>query len=71
MERLGITFGDLPLYRHFWKHTPHIQSPLHYISMMSLTFEMANLDFAPMYGQSFAPFGDIDSAGLMANYSQR
>ena len=66
MERLGVKFGDCPLYRHFWKHTPHIQSPLHYISMMSLTFEMANLDFAPMYGKSFSQAGDAESAGLMA-----
>lgn len=66
MQRLGIKFGDLPLYRHFWKHIPYIQSPLHYISMMSLTFEMANLDFAPLYGQSFARAGDAESARLMA-----
>jgi uncharacterized ferritin-like protein (DUF455 family) len=66
MERLGIQFGDLPLYRHFWRFVPHLNSPLHYISMMSLTFEMANLDFAPMYGKSFAHFGDQESAALMA-----
>ncbi len=65
MERLGVQFGDLPLYRHFWKHTPYIQSPLHYISMMSLTFEMANLDFAPLYGRSFAHAGDQEAARLM------
>lgn len=66
MERLGIHFGDLPLYRHFWRFTPYLQSPLHYVSMMSLTFEMANLDFAPLYGKSFAHFGDKESASLMA-----
>lgn len=66
MERLGIRFGDMPLYRHFWMHTPHITSPLHYISTMSLTFEMANLDFAPMYGRSFAHFGDAAAAEIMA-----
>lgn len=66
MEGLGIKFGDLPLYRHFWTHTPYITSPLHYVSTMSLTFEMANLDFAPMYGKSFAHFGDTESAQLMA-----
>ncbi len=27
---------------------------------------MANLDFAPMYGKSFAHFGDSEAAGLMA-----
>lgn len=66
MERLGVQFGDLPLYRHFWKHTPYIQSPIHYVSMISLTFEMANLDFAPMYGKSFAHYGDLEAAELMA-----
>lgn len=69
MERLsafGVAFGDLPLYRHFWTHTPHITSPLHYISMMSLTFEMANLDFAPLYGKIFFNAGDEESAALMA-----
>ena len=66
MLRLGIRFGDLPLYKHFWNHTPYITSPLHYVSMMSLTFEMANLDFAPMYGKSFLKHGDPESAELMA-----
>lgn len=66
MSQLGIQFGDLPLYKHFWKHTPHITSPIHYISLMSLTFEMANLDFAPMYGKSFLHYGDTESAELMA-----
>jgi uncharacterized ferritin-like protein (DUF455 family) len=66
MEELGLKFGDLPLYRHFWAHTPHITSPLHYVSMMNLTFEMANLDFAPIYGKSFLTHGDKDSAELMA-----
>lgn len=65
MKRLGIQFGDCPLYRHFWKHTPHILSPLHYVSMMSLTFEMANLDFAPIYRKSFLHAGDLESAELM------
>lgn len=62
---LGVRFGDMPLYRHFWTYTPHLRSPLEYISVMSLTFEMANLDFAPMYGQSFARAGDESSAALM------
>lgn len=65
MEALGLKFGDLPLYRHFWAHVPHLTCPIRYISVMSLTFEMANLDFAPLYGKSFARFGDEQSAALM------
>jgi uncharacterized ferritin-like protein (DUF455 family) len=65
MEEMGLKFGDLPLYRHFWSHVPFLTSPLRYISVMSLTFEMANLDFAPLYGKSFAKVGDEASAKLM------
>ncbi|MFI5334635.1 MAG: DUF455 family protein [Chlamydiales bacterium] len=65
MRELGLKFGDLPLYKHFWSHVPFLTSPLHYVSVMSLTFEMANLDFAPMYGRSFARHGDEASSDLM------
>jgi len=65
MEALGLKFGDLPLYRHFWAQVPHLTCPIRYVSVMSLTFEMANLDFAPMYGNSFARAGDKLSAALM------
>lgn len=66
LEALGLKFGDLPLYRHFWSATPHLKNPLQYISVMSLTFEMANLDFAPIYGAHFARHGDMGSSELMA-----
>jgi len=65
LEAFGIAFGDLPLYRHFWAYTPFLTTPEEYVSVMSLTFEMANLDFAPLYGASFAKAGDAASAQLM------
>jgi uncharacterized ferritin-like protein (DUF455 family) len=65
MERLGLKFGDLPLFKHFWKQTEYLTSPVDYISMMSLTLEMANLDFAPHYGASFKRNDDLESYELM------
>ena len=65
LKALGVNFGDLPLYRHFWCHTPYLTTPISYVSVMSLTFEMANLDFAPMYGKAFEQHGDMASAALM------
>lgn len=65
MEAFGLKFGDLPLYKHFWAYVPHLTCPIRYVSVMSLTFEMANLDFAPMYGKSFERVGDTESAALM------
>jgi uncharacterized ferritin-like protein (DUF455 family) len=73
MERLkglGVQFGDLPLYRHFWSYVPHLTTPLKYVSMMSLTFEMANLDFAPYYGDAFRSHGDALSEKLMQTIFQ-
>lgn len=66
MAQMGLTFGDLPLFKHFWNHVPYLSSPARYVSVMSLTFEMANLDFAPLYGRAFTTFGDHESAALMA-----
>lgn len=65
MEEMGLRFGDFALYKHFWAHTPFLTTPIRYLSVMSLTFEMANLDFAPLYGKSFARCGDTQSAALM------
>ncbi|NBO23863.1 MAG: DUF455 family protein [Chlamydiae bacterium] len=65
LEEMGLKFGELPLYKHFWKHIPYLTSIENYLSMMSLTFEMANLDFAPLYRDSFLRHNDVDSANLM------
>ncbi len=60
LQAMGVRFGDMPLYRHFWAYVPHLTCPIRYLSVMSLTFEMANLDFAPQYGESFAKAGDAE-----------
>jgi len=65
LNELGMAFGDLPLYKHFWAYTPYMRTPQEYIGAMSLTFEMANLDFAPLYGAAFFENGDFKSAELM------
>lgn len=65
IQELGGEFGSLPLFRHFWVQTQYIHSPLHYVSTMPLTLEMANLDFAPIYGKAFLQAGDELSADLM------
>jgi len=65
LEELGIPFGSFPLYRHFWSLTPHMTTPRKFVSIMNLTLEMANLDFAPHYRSVFAKAGDLKSAALM------
>lgn len=62
---MGTSLGDEPLNGRFWNLTPHLKTPLEYVSVMHLTLEMANLDFAPHYGASFQRNGDLLSAKLM------
>lgn len=62
---MGMRFGDEPLNGHFWKLTPHLKTPMQYLSSIHLTLEMANLDFAPHYGASFGRHGDHASSQLM------
>lgn len=65
LDRFGMDLRDAPLYRHFWSYTPYLKTPEQYISVMSLSFEMANLDYAPFYGAAFNQVGDKEAASLM------
>jgi len=65
LKNLNLSFEDLPHFRHFWSYTPFMTTPLRYVSLMSLTFENANLDFAPTYGAAFKKYDDAASANLM------
>jgi uncharacterized ferritin-like protein (DUF455 family) len=65
LKEMGVEFGDLPLYKQFWRYTNHFTSPIEYVSIMSLTLEMANLDHAPFFGSAFQKAGDDRSFNLM------
>ena len=70
LSAMGVEFGDLPLYKHFWSYTPFLKDPMQFVSVMNLTLEMANLDFAPTYRASFLKHGDFESAALMERILQ-
>lgn len=65
LARFNCKLGDMPLYKHFWKLTPFMTDISKYVSITSLTLEMANLDFAPYYGALFDKSGDHESSALM------
>lgn len=65
LKAFGCEIDSLPFNGHFWKYTKLMTTPLEFVSIMHLTLEMANLDFAPHYGSSFEKHGDIESAHLM------
>jgi uncharacterized ferritin-like protein (DUF455 family) len=68
LQRLGecgIEFGQFPVSGYFWKMLAGMQTPLDYVSGLSLTFEQANLDFAADFARRFAAVGDQESARLL------
>ena len=65
IRALGFEFGDLPINDHFWRCAPELTTELKFVSAINLTFEQANLDFAPEYEAHFKRVGDLESAALM------
>jgi uncharacterized ferritin-like protein (DUF455 family) len=66
MRTCGLRFGDHHLSPMIWSHISSMESPLDYVSRLSLTFEQANLDYARHYSKVLAEAGDQDSAKLLA-----
>ncbi|MDP0489716.1 MAG: DUF455 family protein [Verrucomicrobiota bacterium JB023] len=65
MSAAGVSFGEHSLSRMIWDHIAGMESPIEYVSRLSLTFEQANLDYARHYGEAFARVGDEASAELL------
>jgi uncharacterized ferritin-like protein (DUF455 family) len=64
----GDTLADHPRSDYFWRHidavsgSPH--GPSAFLSVMGLTLEQANLDFACLYAEGFRAGGDPESASV-------
>jgi uncharacterized ferritin-like protein (DUF455 family) len=66
LEALGLTFGSLPVNDYFWAKVKDLETPLHYLAAMGLTFEAANLDHSLAYQEAFAAAGCAASARILA-----
>ena len=65
MEACGVEFGELPVNGFFWNLVAPMDTPLDYVTRLSLTFEQANLDYARGYSRVFSNAGDPETAGLL------
>jgi uncharacterized ferritin-like protein (DUF455 family) len=65
MKEFGLEFGDYPLNDFFWKQMKGLTTPTRFYSLMALTFESANLDFALFYEDCFKEVEDEKSANVM------
>ena len=65
MRDFNVEFGDYPLNDFFWRQMQKVKSLSEYLSVMAITFEGANLDFAHYYQNIFSSIGDEKTAQIM------
>lgn len=65
VNEFGHQFGDFSLNDFFWKQACQFKNLEEYFSVMSLTFEAANLDFACYYSELFKGFGDEKTSKIL------
>lgn len=65
MKECGVNFGDFALNRFFWDSIAPMETPLDYVTRLSLTFEQANLDYARHYAKLMQNAGDEKTARIL------
>ena len=65
MRECGVEFGAYPLSGRFWRIVEPMQSPMDFVSRLSLTFEQANLDYSLHFANVFGRMGDTETAKLL------
>lgn len=65
MEECGVKFGDYAVSDFFWRSVAPMETPLDYVSRLSLTFEQANLDYSRFYASVFRRSGDTKTASIL------
>ena len=65
MRECGVEFGEWPVSGQFWRMVEPMQTPMDFVSRLSLTFEQANLDYSLHSASVFEKIGDSETAGLL------
>lgn len=65
MKECGVSFGELPVNDYFWQLIAPMDTPMDFVTRLSLTFEQANLDFSKHYAGLFRQIGDTGTAAVL------
>ena len=65
MQECGVEFGTYPVSGQFWQVVAPMQSPMDFVSRLSLTFEQANLDYSQHFAKVFRQIGDDATASIL------
>ena len=65
MSEIGVAFGEIPVSDFFWRSISGMETPMDFVTRLSLTLEQANLDYAPHYRDIYKALGDDETSALM------
>ncbi|MGI9239876.1 MAG: DUF455 family protein, partial [Verrucomicrobiales bacterium] len=65
MADCGVDFGCFRLSGFFWDAISTMETPLDYVTRLSLTFEQANLDFSKHYAKVLTEAGDAQTGRIL------
>lgn len=64
LEALGHRFGDFPVRDWFWERVPRSPTAAHFVAVLGIGFEGANLDHAARFAERFRAVGDEAGAAM-------
>ena len=65
MQEIGVQFGEIPVGDFFWQAIGPMETPMDFVTGLSLTLEQANLDYARHYAQVYRQLDDPQTAAIL------
>ncbi len=65
MQEIGVQFGEIPVGDFFWQAIGPMETPLDFVTGLSLTLEQANLDYARHYAEVYRQLDDPETAAIL------
>ena len=65
MQEIGVQFGEIPVGDFFWKSIGPMETPMDFVTGLSLTLEQANLDYARHYAEVYRQLDDLETAAIL------
>ena len=65
MQAIGVQFGEIPVGDFFWKAIGPMETPMDFVTGLSLTLEQANLDYARHYAEVYRQLDDPETAAIL------
>jgi uncharacterized ferritin-like protein (DUF455 family) len=70
LERLGSQVGAFPVRDWFWQRVPRSETLAHFLAVMGMGLEAANLDHAPRFAARFRAVGDEQGARIQEQIAE-